>query len=165
MSWIKRGVPHHRKSWCFGIGKLTFRVNFNGLAFLSELRSILTHVITRRLCFQHSEHNTITELHTISTGGERHLTIICIIFTKKIFNLINNGLQKNNKEPFDEYYLHYPTSQFYNSFLLPKFVNEKVLTSFLLDCNIRGIMNNNQYKSLNFTVFDKNDIRILERVF
>jgi hypothetical protein len=85
--------------------------------------------------------------------------------TKKIFNLINNGLQKNNKEPFDEYYLNYSTSQFYNSFLLPKFVNEKVLTSFLLDCNIRGIMNTNQYKSLNFTVFDKNDIRILERVF
>jgi hypothetical protein len=64
--------------------------------------------------------------------------------TKKIFNLINNGLLKKNKEPFDEYYSSYSTSQFYHSFLLPKFVNEKDLTLFLIDCNIRGIMNNNQ---------------------
>lgn len=84
--------------------------------------------------------------------------------TKKMFNLINNGLQKNNKVPFDEYYSNYSTSQFYNAFLLPKFVNERDLTLFLLDCNIRGIMNINQYKNLNFTVFDRNDIQILERV-
>jgi hypothetical protein len=42
------------------------------------------------------------------------------------------------------------------------FNSDKELSFFLLKCGIKGIKNSNNYNSLNFTVFDKNDITILK---
>lgn len=81
---------------------------------------------------------------------------------KKIFNLINIGLKNINKEPFDIYYIDFPTHQIYR-YLKQMFETEKDLSNFLLSCGIKGIKNDNQYRSLNYTVFDKKDIEILKQ--
>jgi len=82
--------------------------------------------------------------------------------TYKILNLINKGLVSINKEPLGNNLGGYSTDQVYNYFLKPMFSSDKELSFFLLKCGIKGIKNSNNYNSLNFTVFDKNDITILK---
>jgi len=167
--------------------KTTIREYLNEQEIFEENRYIVYHGTKKE--FDNFDYNFIKEnglfgygfyfSQSIKVAKKEGGNVIykCLIFNKnsnildfrtnakmseKIFNLINDGLLLMKKESFDKYYLNYSTKQFYDYYLKPKFNSEKELSFFLLKCGIKGIKNYNQYNSLNFTVFDKNDIKIIE---